>query len=161
MSARFRPLQRAISALLHTSRPALHPCLPRRHLPAKPFSSVTPRSIHNSATSADGVPQIIQGENAARTLTVELPNGQQTSLCVASSGPFSWLSLLVAHSALLVYSHYLWLRDHCREARSYHPATKQRLVDTFMVSGAAPDFKRDELRSSPSRSQPICSLAQL
>ncbi|GAA5948797.1 hypothetical protein JCM3765_003904 [Sporobolomyces pararoseus] len=27
----------------------------------------------------------------------------------------------------------LWLRDHCREERSYHPATRQRLVDTCKI----------------------------
>ncbi|GAA5897368.1 hypothetical protein JCM5296_004144 [Sporobolomyces johnsonii] len=27
----------------------------------------------------------------------------------------------------------MWLRDHCREPRSYHPATKQRLVDTCKI----------------------------
>ncbi|GAA5926836.1 uncharacterized protein JCM15063_000382 [Sporobolomyces koalae] len=27
----------------------------------------------------------------------------------------------------------VWLRDHCREARSYHPATRQRLVDTCKI----------------------------
>jgi len=137
MSARLRPLQRATAALLYTSRPALQARPPHRHLPALAFSSAAPRSAHDSAISAGATPKIVQGESAARTLTVELPNGQQTSLYVASSGPFPWWSLPVAHSALLAYSHYLWLRDHCREARSYHPATKQRLVDTFMVSGAA------------------------
>lgn len=40
--------------------------------------------------------------------------------------------------ACTLCSHYLWLRDHCREARSYHPATKQRLVDTYLVSREAP-----------------------
>ncbi|GAA5866356.1 hypothetical protein JCM8547_000750 [Rhodosporidiobolus lusitaniae] len=28
---------------------------------------------------------------------------------------------------------YVWLRDHCREERSYHPKTKQRLVDTYLI----------------------------
>lgn len=30
-------------------------------------------------------------------------------------------------------SHHVWLRDHCQEPRSCHPATKQRLVDTASV----------------------------
>lgn len=29
--------------------------------------------------------------------------------------------------------HHVWLRDHCRDPRSYHPATKQRLVDTAKI----------------------------
>ncbi|KAK4055897.1 hypothetical protein OIO90_003154 [Microbotryomycetes sp. JL221] len=45
--------------------------------------------------------------------------------------------LMVANDQKPV-SHYLWLRDHCREPRSFHPATKQRLVDTFLLP---PDLK--------------------
>ena len=32
-----------------------------------------------------------------------------------------------------VYSHNIWLRDHCRCPKCFHPVTKQRLLDTFEV----------------------------
>lgn len=35
-------------------------------------------------------------------------------------------------------SHNLWLRDHCRCPKCYHPQTKQRQLDTFSI---APDLK--------------------
>ncbi|GAA6032096.1 hypothetical protein JCM8097_007071 [Rhodosporidiobolus ruineniae] len=39
---------------------------------------------------------------------------------------------------------YMWLRDHCREERSYHPKTKQRLVDTYKIP---PDIKPDAVEA--------------
>ncbi|GAA5990070.1 hypothetical protein JCM10908_005809 [Rhodotorula pacifica] len=48
-------------------------------------------------------------EHGDRSTTIELPGGERTS--------FS----------------YMWLRDHCREERSYHPQTRQRLVDTTKI----------------------------
>ncbi|KAI5475421.1 trimethyllysine dioxygenase, partial [Pseudohyphozyma bogoriensis] len=38
----------------------------------------------------------------------------------------------------------VWLRDHCREKRSYHPTTKQKLVDTASIpSDIRPDAVRE------------------
>ncbi|GAA5883111.1 hypothetical protein JCM3774_002859 [Rhodotorula dairenensis] len=48
-------------------------------------------------------------DHGERSATIELPGGDRTT--------FS----------------FLWLRDHCREERSYHPQTRQRLVDTTKI----------------------------
>ncbi|GAA5820975.1 hypothetical protein JCM3770_006155 [Rhodotorula araucariae] len=40
---------------------------------------------------------------------------------------------------------YLWLRDHCRNERSYHPATRQRLIDTPKIpDGYRPQTVRSD-----------------
>ena len=36
--------------------------------------------------------------------------------------------------SILPFSHYIWLRDHCRCSKCFHVTTKQRLLDTFSVS---------------------------
>ncbi|SCV70474.1 BQ2448_1868 [Microbotryum intermedium] len=59
-----------------------------------------------SASTSSAHPTVNQDAQTPRAVTVTFANGKKTSF------------------------HYLWLRDHCRDARSYHPATKQRLVDT-------------------------------
>ena len=38
-----------------------------------------------------------------------------------------------ASCSCIFYSHHIWLRDHCRCPRCFHPVTKQRLVNTFEV----------------------------
>ncbi|KAK4047389.1 hypothetical protein OIV83_005436 [Microbotryomycetes sp. JL201] len=73
-----------------------------------PFGS---RSVQTQAAPAGQqqqkhVPEVHTND---KTLTVRMPTGEETTF------------------------HYLWLRDHCREPRSFHPATKQRLVDTYLL----------------------------
>ena len=42
---------------------------------------------------------------------------------------------VVSDTSKLSFSHHIWLRDHCRCSECFHARTKQRLLDTFSVSG--------------------------
>jgi trimethyllysine dioxygenase len=42
--------------------------------------------------------------------------------------------------------HHIWLRDHCRCSKCFHPVTKQRLVNTFEI---VPEIKPKMVESTP------------
>ncbi|BGP25914.1 hypothetical protein JCM10295v2_004856 [Rhodotorula toruloides] len=85
-------------------------CPPARPRPTRftRFFSATPQHFALSAAEhqREG-PRL--GRQSEKGLTISLGNGAETT--------FS----------------YIWLRDHCREERSFHPQTKQRLIDTFKI----------------------------
>ncbi|KAM0750935.1 Trimethyllysine dioxygenase [Meredithblackwellia eburnea MCA 4105] len=99
----------------------LRSCL--RHTTSLGFPTALPRSVvarlpqanrgRNVATarspSAPASPMAYIDQQKPNSVTVQLPSGEVTSF------------------------HHVWLRDHCREERSCHPVTKQRLVDTAQI----------------------------
>lgn len=109
------------------------PALPRLPRLTRSFSATPHHFASSSTEQQQGGPRLAgQGEKG---LTVALGNGAETTLYVCrvcasglSSRLLPWLLTLVEWD-----SSYIWLRDHCREERSFHPQTKQRLVDTFKV----------------------------
>lgn len=100
-----------------------------------PAGAGTPRSIHSSAVFAkqsseevrvEGVPKT--SSTADRRVVVEWGPNEKSQLCVNSSR-------FVMGADEFTDSHNIWLRDHCRCSECFHPVTKQRLLDTFDVSG--------------------------
>ncbi|TNY17187.1 mitochondrial protein [Rhodotorula diobovata] len=92
-----------------------------RALPARLLSTTPHRPASSSSPQPPrGAPRLLDQSGNAKALTLQLPDGATTS--------FS----------------YVWLRDHCREERSYHPATRQRLVDTPKIPA---DYRPQAVRS--------------
>ncbi|BGP33478.1 hypothetical protein JCM10296v2_005281 [Rhodotorula toruloides] len=83
------------------------PALPRPPRLSRSFSA-TPLHLDSSSTQQQRVGPRLAGQGE-KGLTVALGSGAETT--------FS----------------YIWLRDHCREERSFHPQTKQRLIDTSKI----------------------------
>ncbi|GAA5933087.1 hypothetical protein JCM3775_005310 [Rhodotorula graminis] len=88
--------------------------------PRRRLLSTTPHRLAPATTAPRAGPRLVEASNPVKGITVQLPGGSTTS--------FS----------------YVWLRDHCREERSYHPATRQRLVDTPKIPA---DYRPDAVRS--------------
>ncbi|GAA5841725.1 hypothetical protein JCM9279_003083 [Rhodotorula babjevae] len=111
------------AAALHAPRSA-PPAAPAAVVAPRPrLLSTTPHRLAASSTPPRAGPRLVEGSDRAKSITVKLPDGTSTS--------FS----------------YTWLRDHCREDRSYHPATRQRLVDTPKIpAGYRPDAVRSDER---------------
>ncbi|GAA5888651.1 hypothetical protein JCM6882_009032 [Rhodosporidiobolus microsporus] len=99
-----QPLSRACC-----NTPTLRPTAPRpshfRSFSAAPQPSTAPPA----PTPGKRLPRILEEVKSKTEITLELPTGGRTTLS------------------------YMWLRDHCREERSFHPKTRQRLVDTWKI----------------------------
>lgn len=59
-------------------------------------------------------------------------DSEWSRLCVMPLG--NYFCVRLTDPLASVYSHNLWLRDHCRCSECYHHVTKQRLLNTFDVS---------------------------
>ena len=98
-----------------------------------PAVAVTSRLAHSSAEFSKGLSEAhVEGAPTSsatdRRVVVEWRPNERSRLYV----PYP----LPAHGVLMsADSHNIWLRDHCRCSECYHPVTKQRLLDTFDVSG--------------------------
>ncbi|GAA5995873.1 hypothetical protein JCM5350_007968 [Sporobolomyces pararoseus] len=74
-----------------------------------PFPSTPLRALAFSSTTASGKRFSTTVDEKNGRVQIKLPDGTSTSFSP------------------------VWLRDHCREERSYHPATRQKLVDTCKI----------------------------
>jgi hypothetical protein len=96
--------------------------------------AVTFRSAHSSAVFAK---QSGEEDRAESVPTSSTTDGRV--IVGWGLNEKSWLyvvcPLLANKVLILADSHNIWLRDHCRCSECFHPVTKQRLVDTFDVSG--------------------------
>ncbi|GAA6003766.1 hypothetical protein JCM10207_003588 [Rhodosporidiobolus poonsookiae] len=101
---------RLVRSSTRTARQARPAALPRRALPPSHSQlrafSATPLRLQASQQTW---PIVKDDWKTLPYLTLQVPTGPETKLS------------------------YMWLRDHCREDRSYHPKTKQRLVDTYQI----------------------------
>lgn len=127
--------QRSVPRLAAIRRPAgTRPPAPARFPPRTRSFSATPHQLASSSTQQQHETPRLAGQGE-KGLTVALGNSAETTLCVrrlalSRSGRLLPWPLTIPRR----YSSYIWLRDHCREERSFHPQTKQRLIDTFKVN---------------------------
>lgn len=101
------------------------------------------RRLGIAATASDAVPSGQLGFVPDQPLATDLPiaNADERKIAILWT-PQNW-SRLYVHDVVSrrwwgphpVFSHHIWLRDHCRCPECFHPVTKQRLVNTFEVCG--------------------------
>ncbi|GAA5895731.1 uncharacterized protein JCM6883_001605 [Sporobolomyces salmoneus] len=115
LAAQSRPRAWVFTPSGQHRRPLLRPALP--WVPPNP-PPLPARSFSSTTVSENAWKASIAPENGK--VQVQLGDGTSTSFSP------------------------VWLRDHCREERSYHPATRQRLVDTSKIPA---DLKPKELKA--------------
>ncbi|KAF8150743.1 hypothetical protein B0H34DRAFT_150792 [Crassisporium funariophilum] len=108
-------------------------------LVGRPLTSYAARSDEVSASPTSYPTLADQRKRLPDVAPDDLPVVNQDARQIAIGWDTrTWSRLWVAHcsyrSKLTHSSHNIWLRDHCRCPKCFHPVTKQRLFNTFEIS---------------------------